>query len=159
MFVAGLPGTGKSTLARELAERANFTVIRSDMVRKELAGLSPEVSARGAADTGLYTPQSGPSEPSSECLRRAETILSEGGRVIVDANFPGDRLRLRFLDMATRLAVPALFLWCRASPEVAKQRIEARRNDASDADTSTYERVAARWDDFGAKTQRKQCAN
>src|SRR5262249_39475543 len=38
VLVGGLPGTGKSTLARGLAERAGFTVIRSDVVRKELAG-------------------------------------------------------------------------------------------------------------------------
>ncbi len=38
VLLAGLPGTGKSTLARGLAERAGFTVIRSDEVRKELAG-------------------------------------------------------------------------------------------------------------------------
>ncbi len=30
VLLAGLPGTGKSTLARGLAERAGFTVIRSD---------------------------------------------------------------------------------------------------------------------------------
>src|SRR5262249_25807923 len=47
VLVAGLPGTGKSTLARALAERAGFEVIRSDVVRKELAG----PAARDAAST------------------------------------------------------------------------------------------------------------
>src|SRR5204862_6585828 len=37
VLVGGLPGTGKSTLARALADRAEFTVIRSDVVRKQLA--------------------------------------------------------------------------------------------------------------------------
>src|SRR5262249_40565445 len=39
VLVGGLPGTGKSTLAANLASRAAFHVIRSDVVRKELAGL------------------------------------------------------------------------------------------------------------------------
>src|SRR5205807_10001841 len=36
VLVGGLPGTGKSTLARGLAERARFSIIRSDLVRKEV---------------------------------------------------------------------------------------------------------------------------
>ena len=39
VLVGGLPGTGKSSLAAELATRKGFQVIRSDVVRKELAGL------------------------------------------------------------------------------------------------------------------------
>src|SRR5262249_5650864 len=39
VLVGGLPGTGKSTLARGLATAAGFGVIRSDVVRKELAGV------------------------------------------------------------------------------------------------------------------------
>jgi len=153
VLVAGLPGSGKSTLARGLAERANFTVIRSDVVRKELAGLQPEASARGEPDTGLYAPE-WTERTYAECLRRAESLLAEGGRVIVDANFPAESQRRSFLEMAVRLAVPAVFLWCRASPEVAKQRLETRRNDASDANVEVYDQATARWEEFGPNTRR-----
>src|SRR5262249_38391655 len=56
VLVGGLPGSGKSTLARGLAERANFTVIRTDVVRKELAqeaGLDPAPATFGQ---GIYAP-------------------------------------------------------------------------------------------------------
>ena len=41
VLIGGLPGTGKSTLARGLAEQQDFCVIRSDVVGKELAGVAP----------------------------------------------------------------------------------------------------------------------
>jgi aminoglycoside phosphotransferase family enzyme len=37
VLIGRLPGTGKSTLAREVARHANFEVIRSDEIRKQLA--------------------------------------------------------------------------------------------------------------------------
>jgi aminoglycoside phosphotransferase family enzyme/predicted kinase len=153
VLVAGLPGTGKSTLTRELTERANFTVVRSDTVRKELAGLAPNASARGAPDEGLYSPE-WTERTYAECLRRAEAILAAGGRAIVDANFGDESRRRAFLDAAVGLAVPVVFLWCRARPEVAKRRITERRDDASDATPEIYDRAADNWQPFGPVTLR-----
>jgi len=39
VLVGGLPGTGKSTLAAALADATGWSVLRSDEVRKDLAGL------------------------------------------------------------------------------------------------------------------------
>jgi aminoglycoside phosphotransferase family enzyme/predicted kinase len=153
VLVAGLPGTGKSTLARELTERASFTVVRSDTVRKELAGLTPNASARGTPDEGIYSPE-WTERTYAECLRRAEAVLVDGGRVIVDANFGDEGRRRAFLDAAVGLAVPVVFLWCRAGPDVAKRRITERRADASDATPEIYDRAANRWQPFGPATLR-----
>ena len=46
VVVGGLPGTGKSALAGAVAGRLGFTVLNSDRIRKELAGLPAETSAR-----------------------------------------------------------------------------------------------------------------
>lgn len=154
VLVAGLPGSGKSTLARELAERADFVVLRSDVVRKELAGLSADTSARTAPDTGLYTSE-WTARTYVECLRRAESLLGDGKRVIVDANFGDESHRRAFLDAATRLALPAVFLWCRVSPEIAKQRLAIRSGDASDATPEIFDRAASLWQDFSEKTRTK----
>src|SRR5579883_134545 len=154
VLVAGLPGSGKSTLARDLAERANFAVVRSDVVRKELAGLPADASARSVPDTGLYTPE-WTTHTYAECLRRAESLLSDGGRVIVDANFGAEPHRRDFLGAAARLALPAVFLWCQVSPEIAKTRLAARSGDPSDATPEIFDRAAARWQAFDEKTRTK----
>ncbi len=136
VLVGGLPGTGKSTLARGLAEASGFEVIRSDVVRKE------PTAASGGGD--IYTPD-WTERTYAECLRRAEALLFEGRRVIVDATFREDRRRERFLTAAKDLGVPGLLLVCEAPPEVVRQRLAARKGDASDADWAVYEKLADEW--------------
>src|SRR5204862_1007368 len=70
VLVGGLPGTGKSTLARGLAERAGFAVVRSDVVRKELAGLPAGGPSPQPLWEGLYAPE-WTERTYAECLRRA----------------------------------------------------------------------------------------
>lgn len=151
LLVSGLPGTGKSTLARGLSERAGFEVIRSDVVRKELASQSAEANATPATSTaadfgaGLYSSE-WTDRTYAECLRRAVAALRNGGRVIVDATFQEDRRRREFLQAAQQLCVPALWLVCEAEAQLTHQRLDARRGDASDADWAIYQAAAARWE-------------
>lgn len=153
VLIGGLPGTGKSTLAQGLAKRANFHVIRSDLMRKELAGLSAQNSARSPFEGGIYA--AGWTERTyAECLRRAEKLLFEGNRVIVDAGFGEEKRRRAFLEAAARLAVPAIFFVCQANPEVVRRRLECRRGDASDADWSIYQKASEGWEGIGAITRK-----
>jgi len=154
VLVGGLPGTGKSTLAHALAERANFRVVRSDEVRKELAGLGVQGQpSPGSFGEGLYSAE-WTERTYAECLSRAETLLFEGGRVLVDANFREESRRRAFLDAADRWGVPACFLLCRAASEVVRSRLERRAGDASDADWSVYREAAARWEEPGPRVRR-----
>lgn len=54
VLVGGLPGTGKSTLAGGLSATTGWPLLRSDVLRKELAGLSPSESATAAFQAGMY---------------------------------------------------------------------------------------------------------
>ncbi len=55
VLVGGLPGSGKSTLAEGLADTLGWAVLRSDEVRKNLAGLDTTESAGAAPFEGVYT--------------------------------------------------------------------------------------------------------
>jgi aminoglycoside phosphotransferase family enzyme/predicted kinase len=140
VLVGGLPGSGKSTLALGLAARADFTVIRSDIVRKDLAGSN--------SGEELYSTEQ-TRQTYAECLRRAEELLQDGRRVLVDATFREDAWRRAFLKAAVRWGMPGLFLLCRASPAVVQARLAARRGDVSDADWAVYQQLAAAWEDTG----------
>jgi uncharacterized protein len=93
---------------------------------------------------GIYAPES-TLRTYAECRRRAEALLFEGKRVIVDASFADEALRLAFMQMGRALCVPVLWLVCRASVERVRQRLAARTGDASDADWTVYEEAQQRF--------------
>jgi aminoglycoside phosphotransferase family enzyme/predicted kinase len=152
LLVAGLPGTGKSRLAQELANHAGFCVVRSDLVRKELAGLLIQGEAAPQVRESLYTPER-TERTYAECRRRAEALLLEGNRVLVDATFRQERQRQAFLEAAVRCGVPGAVLLCQADPETVRGRLEGRHDDASDAGWSVYVQMAESWEEVGALTR------
>ena len=131
ILVGGLPATGKSTVARELADRANLAVLSSDRTRKRLAGLDPGESAAAEYGEGIYAPE-WTERTYDALLRKARERLLRGERVAVDATFRAERRRRAFLELAERLGVPALFLVCRAPAEEVRRRL-ARRKEARSA--------------------------
>ncbi len=152
VLVGGLPGAGKSTLARDLSARAGFEVIRSDVVRKELAGASGQQTEPPEFGQGIYSPD-WTARTYAECLCRAEPLLFEGRRVLIDASFREENQRVAGLQVARRLGVPATMFICHAEPEVIRLRLAARRNDVSDADWSIYLQAAAAWQPNGSATR------
>jgi len=152
VLVGGLPGSGKSTLARSLAEAERLVVIRSDVVRKELAGDDLRARQEGEFESGLYTPQ-WTEQTYSECLDRAENCLAAGQRVLIDATFRADRHRQAFLRLAWRWKVPLLFIVCQAPREVLEARVSARRGDVSDAGPGVLRHMASQWESPGERVQ------
>ncbi len=132
LAVGGFSGSGKSTLAAALAPHVpplpGARVLRSDVLRKRLAGLAPETrlpaSAYGReASARVY----------AHMLALAEAALRAGFSVILDAAFLKQAERDEAAALAARLGVALQGVWLDAPDEVLEARLAARRNDASDA--------------------------
>ncbi|WP_026988165.1 AAA family ATPase [Fodinicurvata fenggangensis] len=137
--VGGFSGTGKSTLAARLAPdlgRAPGALqLRSDVIRKRLNGVAPET--RLSADA--YS--AGMNEQVYETLfSEAETALKAGHSVIADAVWARPEERSRLQAVADAAGATFQGAWLEASRETLEARVQARRNDSSDADVAVLEK-------------------
>src|SRR5262249_29734733 len=87
-----------------------------------------------------------------ECLHRAQAILFEGGRILIDASFQNESRRRLFLDAGRRWGVRTCFIVCEADADAIRARLAHRRGDASDADWSIHEAMARRWEPLNLET-------
>lgn len=144
-LVTGLPGTGKSTLARGLAQRAGFVVLRADEVRKSLFGLAADDDAAADWGTGIYSGEATERTYASLAAQAGE-LLDRGERVLIDATLRTASRRAPFHALAQARAVQSLTFVLDAPEDVVERRISERRDDASDADVAVYRRARATWD-------------
>ena len=137
--IGGFSGTGKSTLAMALASEIGAApgavVLRSDELRKQLAG-APMLQRLGPEG---YTPQM--TERVYRALHeRASILLRSGHSVIVDAVHARLADRKSVEAIAQAAAVPFLGLWLDAPEAILISRTERRRDDVSDADPEVVRR-------------------
>lgn len=130
--IGGLSGTGKSSVARRLAPplgaAPGAVVIRSDVLRKQLAG----VAATTRLDPQAYTPDAA-KRVYAALMDAARATAAAGHTVIVDAVFARAAERAAVEAAARDAGVDFAGLWLEAPREVLEARIQARRGDASDA--------------------------
>ncbi len=131
-MVFGLSGSGKSFLSRILAEEMGYVWLRSDVIRKELAGMDPHRSARAPFGEGIYGEEM-TRRVYEEMVERADRLIREGRRVVLDATF----LKRWQRDLVRERFAKPLFLLATADEEVVRDRL-SRREDVSDADFSVY---------------------
>jgi aminoglycoside phosphotransferase family enzyme/predicted kinase len=142
LIVCGLVASGKSTIARTLGDRTGYQILNSDVVRKQLAGI--ELTAHPAADygKGMYSDEFS-SLTYKTLLRESEDCLKLGKGVIADATFKDPHHREQFIDLASRLRLPFLFVECRAPEAKILERLKIRAQrpgEVSDATASVYRR-------------------
>ncbi len=135
----GLSGSGKTTHSQAILERLGAIRLRSDVERKRLAGLAAQARAGAAAGAGIYTAEM-TRRTYARLAQLAQGIIENGYAVIVDATFLQSPYRESFRQLAESLGVPFHLLDFTAPAEVLRQRIRARKHDASDANLAILEK-------------------
>ena len=136
ILVGGLPGTGKSTLAGGLGTATGWPVLRSDLVRKELAGLRPSESAAATFQAGIYGPEA-TATVYAELLSRAGLLLQSGRSVILDATWTRHCWREAARELAAQTRADVVELECEASRELSSLRLHQRHLEGSDPSDAT----------------------
>jgi aminoglycoside phosphotransferase family enzyme/predicted kinase len=134
VLVGGLPGTGKTTIAAALADDLEYVVIRSDRIRKEIAGLDPNHHC--AAPPGLYSAAM-TERTYRVMLARAGQLLRRGESVLLDATWQSARARAGARGLAARTSSGFAELRCTAPQAVADSRIGERATAGDDASDAT----------------------
>jgi predicted kinase len=155
VVVGGAPATGKTTVARAIVRATGWHLLRSDEVRKELAGLAPLNDARAPLDAGLYSRER-TADTYAALLSRARAQLAHGVSVVIDASWPTaasrDAARLAAGETSSDLVAIRCTADARTTAERATLR-RAARSDASDADPDIAAALAARFEPWpGAVT-------
>lgn len=136
LLMSGLSGSGKTWLARQLAERISAVHLRSDVERKRGAGLRQLAASNSRPGEDLYS-AAATAATYDHLAQAAEDVLTGGIPTIVDATFLERKQRVRFAELAARCGVPLHLIICEAPEPVLRARITERgrsRRDASEAD-------------------------
>jgi len=133
--LGGLSGTGKTTLARALAPALGrppgALILRSDVVRKQLAGVAPETRLEPAAYGRIQA-----AAVYDDMRRRAAVALGAGYDVVLDAVHARPDERAAAAALAARCGARFAGMWLQAPPDALTARVAARVGDASDATAS-----------------------
>ncbi len=145
--IGGLSGTGKTTVARALAPGLDrpwgAVIVRSDVVRKQIAGVAPETRL----DATAYG-RSQAAETYAVLRHRAAALVAAGHSAIVDAVHARPDERAALAAVARQRGVPFVGLWLDAPTDTLVARVDARTGDASDATAGVVH--AQRGYDLGA---------
>jgi predicted kinase len=129
VIVIGLPGTGKTTFSKGLAQEMGALHLNTDIIRDQL-------KLRGQYDRAtknlIY----------ATMMERAGQAVATNRHVVVDGTFYKQQLRDDYLTFAEQNAVPLKWIELKATEEAVKERVEHKRA-YSEADYQVYLKVKA----------------
>jgi uncharacterized protein len=146
VVMMGLPGVGKSYVARRLAERIDAFHFLSDSIRKQLLGISLSAGRFAGYSRDIYRGNLG-KRTYDELLRRAGIYLGAGSSVIADATFLHEDSRAGARLVAKKAGVPVLFVLADCPERTVMSRLRRRKTTASfsDADLAVYRQMKSRF--------------
>lgn len=113
--LCGLPGAGKTTWARDNADRLQASVVCSDDVRRDF-----EVNGRDPEDGDAIF---------AEVAQRARRLLHDGHHVVLDATHYRRRYRTYVADVVHGIDVHRVAIWFDVPVDVCLQRNAGRDSD------------------------------
>lgn len=131
-MIGGLPGSGKSYLAKALAEQINAVHLSSDLVRKEMNSLGKYETTYKEL---VY----------SQMKQRLGVLIDKGKHVIVDTTFYKKSLRDVIIEIAKSRNCKAYFILAIASEDIIKKRISVKRID-SEANYEVYKKIKKQYE-------------
>lgn len=143
IMMSGLSGSGKSTKGRQIAQTQGGIQIRSDAVRKHLAGVP--LSQRGPQE--IYSLEM--SDRTYSQLADLGVMLAElGWTVILDAKYDRRRWRDKVHQRSQAANIPLKIVHCQAPLEVLEARLKQRTGDIADATADLLAQQAEQAEDF-----------
>jgi aminoglycoside phosphotransferase family enzyme/predicted kinase len=125
-ITCGLMGSGKSSLARQLGFELGICPHSSDVIRKQLAGISANEPVVTSFAEGLYNPAV-TEVTYAELSSLAASDLSQGRSSIVDASFINRNQRNRFNVLAQTMGIALVILHTSCSGTDIRRRLTERQ--------------------------------
>ncbi|HET9025030.1 MAG TPA: AAA family ATPase, partial [Burkholderiaceae bacterium] len=154
VVMTGLSGSGKSTVALELAQRLDGVRVRSDVERKRLFGFAPHDRTERAVYTTEATART--YERMTEIARAA---LVAGVPAVVDGAFLRRVERDRFRALARELEARFTLVACEASADILRARVALRHRSGSDASEADLDVLARQmeWEEHPSVDEGADC--
>ena len=135
--MAGLPGTGKSTIAQQIRERLGYPLVSVDQI--ESAVLSAGIDSDQPTGLAAYLV--------AETL--ADNVLESDRSIIVDAVNAVNPAREQWVSLAARHGSALTFIEVICSdPVVHRERLEARKRDLPHVSEPTWHAVEQSLDEY-----------
>jgi aminoglycoside phosphotransferase family enzyme/predicted kinase len=149
IVICGLPGVGKSSVAGQLSRRLGLVHLRTDVLRKEMSGVSFDEHEDPGFSKGIYTEEMS-SEVYMRMLKEAEILVRNGMGCVLDGSFRKKVLRTEAGDLARRLKAAFDLVYCTCEETVVLERLSNREDDPSDATERIYLKMKERFEAPGS---------
>lgn len=140
IIVCGLPGAGKTTMAKRIADETKSFLLNTDIIRKKV----------------IYDP--GYSEKEKEMIynllfEMAEKFLITGKNVVIDGTFYKKELRERARKIAKKTKNEFRVIEVRCSEEIIRKGMKERwkKGSESDADFEVYRKIKGKFEPIEEK--------
>ncbi len=143
ILMSGLSGSGKSTVAKAIARKTGAIQIRSDAVRKHLAGIA--LDAKGSDE--IYSSEMS-QKTYDRLLELGILLVKVGFTVILDAKYDLISSREPVITAAKANQIPLQIINCTAPLDVISDRLNSRSGDISDATADLLASQQAAAEDF-----------